>query len=108
MLKQDLVDGVLIPSAQPAALQVFFSPEAVAVLPPPSSAGVERLANLWSYQSSELLTLADVTAHATDLLGEAGICLLRQLELKTRNSGASPVFTHGCAITCFKNVQSSC
>jgi len=66
-LKQDIIDGVLLPSAQLDVLRFVFEQGGDAVFPSPSLMGVSRLAQLWPNQSDELLHLAEGIA---DIEGE--------------------------------------
>lgn len=61
-LKQDLMDGLVAPFAQPAAFRAFFEDQVGAVLPPPTVGGIERLAGMWHLESKELLAIADLVA----------------------------------------------
>ncbi|OHC26956.1 MAG: hypothetical protein A2Y50_03450 [Pseudomonadales bacterium RIFCSPLOWO2_12_59_9] len=68
LLKQDLVDGVLVSSAQAVLLcKLLYQDDPD--FPPPTKTGVVRLKKLWPEQSSELLDLGEITAIATDSLG---------------------------------------
>ncbi len=70
-LKQDLVDGVLVPPAQAELLRFVLSNKGEAVFPPPTSTGVARLAHFWLEKSDEILPLAEITADAEDSLGRS-------------------------------------
>lgn len=68
LLKQELVDGVLISSAQPEAVKFFLLHKDNPVLPPPTLAGIDKLEGLWSSKLDELLKLADITAYSIEPL----------------------------------------
>ncbi len=68
-LKQDVVDGVLVPRAQLEVLWDVITHGGASVFPPPTDAGMARLALLWPERSQDLLQLAESTAHAADPLG---------------------------------------
>lgn len=61
-LKQDIVDGALLPAAQLDVLRFLQSGGGGETLPPPSSEGVARLAQLWPDRPDELLHLAEAAA----------------------------------------------
>jgi hypothetical protein len=67
-LKQELIDGKLVPSAQLELLWYVLAHGNEAVFPPPTDAGVGRLALLWPERSGDLLHLAERTANAEDSL----------------------------------------
>lgn len=67
-LKQELVDGELIPSAQLEVLWYVLAQGGDAVFPPPTEAGAGRLALLWPERPGDLLRLAERTANAEDPL----------------------------------------
>lgn len=67
LLKQDLVDGVLVPSAQPILLLEVLRP-GDPYLPAPTSDAVSKLKKLWPDHKNELLELAELTAEASDSL----------------------------------------
>ncbi|WP_285348468.1 hypothetical protein [Pseudomonas sp. ME-P-057] len=79
LLKQDLVDGVVMPPAQPAAISAFFHEMAGSGLPPPTLEGIQRLAELWDSQSAELLAIADEIADAVEPIAQLvfGACISR-------------------------------
>lgn len=64
LLKQDVVDGVLVPGAQLEVLRFVLARGGEAVFPPPTAAGVARLALLWPESALQLLRLAESTADA--------------------------------------------
>ena len=70
-LKQDLVNGNLIPSAQLEVLWFILSQGGDAVFPPPTEVGVGRLALLWSERSGDLLHLAELAADVEDPLARS-------------------------------------
>lgn len=71
LLKQRLVDGELVPSAQLEVLWYIFAQGDEAVFPPPTEEGIGRLAHLWPERPGDLLHLAERTADANDALGES-------------------------------------
>lgn len=62
-LKQDLVDGLLVPAIQTKLLlAVLTGDNQVATLMPlPSSVGLERLVDAWPSESNDFLTLIEIT-----------------------------------------------
>lgn len=70
-LKQQLVDGQLVPDAQLAILWYVLAQGGDAVFPLPTEAGVGRLALLWPERPGDLLHLAERTANANDPLARA-------------------------------------
>jgi len=70
-LKQDIVDGVLIPRAQLDVLGFVLAHGDNAVFPSPSKVGISRLANLWPDRTQDLLELAERTASSEDELGKS-------------------------------------
>lgn len=70
-LKQDIVDGVLVPRAQLDVLWFVLAHGGAAVFPFPSNAGVSRLADLWPDRPQDLLQIAEETADAKDELGRS-------------------------------------
>jgi len=70
-LKQDIIDGVLIPRAQVDVLWFVLAHGGSEVFPPPSEAGVFRLAQLWPDRPQDLLDLAERAADAQEGLGKS-------------------------------------
>lgn len=70
-LKQDAVDGLIVPRAQLEILWFVLAHGGEKVFPLPSAAGVERLASLWPERPQDLLQLAERTADAETTLGKA-------------------------------------
>ena len=70
-LKQDAVDGLVVPRAQLEILWFVLAHGGEKVLPLPSAAGVERLTLLWPERSQDLLQLAERTADADTSLAKA-------------------------------------
>ena len=70
-LKQDLVNGDLIPGAQLEVLWYILAQGGDSVFPLPTEAGVGRLALLWPERSGDLLHLAERTADAEDPLARS-------------------------------------
>lgn len=68
-LKQDIIDGILVPHAQLDVFWFVIEHDGAAVFPSPSTAGVSRLAQLWPDRPEDLLHLAERTAVAIDELG---------------------------------------
>jgi len=62
-LKQDLVDGLLVPAIQTKLLLTILSgdKQAASLMPLPSSVGMERLINAWPSESNDFLTLIEIT-----------------------------------------------
>jgi len=71
LLKQRLVDGELVPSAQLEVLWYVVAQDGKGILPLPTNKGVGRLADLWPQRPDDLLHLADHIAYADDVLGKA-------------------------------------
>lgn len=63
-LKQDLVDGVIVPSTYSTLIHFIVLDElnGEAIFPTPTPKGIVRLKNLWPKQSDEVLMLAEITA----------------------------------------------
>lgn len=78
LLKQDLVNGALVPSTQPQVLEWLLSDLAGrSVLPTPSAASLLRLPMLWPDRREEMLSLLEAAIGVDDPLGGAIIeCLL--------------------------------
>lgn len=70
-LKQELVNGELVPSAQLEVLSYALGHKGKAVFPPPAEAGVGRLALLWPERPGDLLRLAELTASSEDPLAKS-------------------------------------
>lgn len=70
-LKQDIVDGAVVPTAQLDVLRYILIEGGNAAFPPPSPAGVARLTSLWPQKPAELLALAESTADADEGLGRS-------------------------------------
>jgi GTPase-associated protein 1, N-terminal domain type 1 len=70
-LKQDIIDGVLVPHAQLDVFWFVLANGGGAVFPLPSGSGVSRLAQLWPDRPDDLLHLAERTADARDELGKS-------------------------------------
>ncbi|MEQ9864642.1 hypothetical protein [Pectobacterium aroidearum] len=70
-LKQDLIDGLLIPGAQAGLMQrmLEYAAQGEQVFPRPTSAGVEKLAALWPAQAETIIGLLSVTVSAQDSVG---------------------------------------
>ncbi|WLH84325.1 hypothetical protein [Pseudomonas sp. FP2338] len=79
LLKQDLVDGAIIPRAQAATMRAFFHDMTGSGLPPPTPAGIQRLTDLWGGRSEELLAIADEIADAAEPIAQLvfGACTYR-------------------------------
>ncbi|ANC80060.1 hypothetical protein KKK_03165 [Pseudomonas putida B6-2] len=77
-LKQDLVDGVLVPATQPRILEWLLSEEGKrAVFPAPNATSLDRLRELWPERSNEMLPLLEAAISTDDSLGELLVnCLL--------------------------------
>lgn len=65
-LKQDLIDGVLIESAQIDALRYFVLSSSEPVFPAPSKSGIKKLVSKWDDESEALLGLAELVAEKLD------------------------------------------
>lgn len=61
-LKQDLVDGALVATAQPEIIRFVISNNEPSLFPAPDKDGVRKLAKLWPKQLDELLRLAEISA----------------------------------------------
>jgi len=59
-LKEDLVNGNLIPSAQPGLILNLLADEPTCILPEPNAAGLTRIANLDPRSSAELAKIAEL------------------------------------------------
>ena len=70
-LKQGLIDGELVPNAQLEVVWYVLAQGGNAVFPPPTEAGVGRLALLWPERPGDLLHLAERTADAEDPLARS-------------------------------------
>ncbi|MBI6756575.1 hypothetical protein [Pseudomonas syringae] len=79
LLKQDLVDGAIIPLAQAATMRAFFHDMTGSGLPPPTPAGIQRLTDLWGAKSEELLAMADEIADTAEPIAQLvfGACTYR-------------------------------
>ena len=66
-LKQDIVDGLVVPEAQLEVLWLIVA-NADHLMPTPSAEGVARLAKLWPARQMELLHLAERAAAQEDAL----------------------------------------
>jgi len=77
-LKQDLVDGVLVPATQPRILEWLLSEEGkLGVFPAPNPTSLNRLRELWPERSNEMLPLLEAAINTDDSLGEVLVdCLL--------------------------------
>lgn len=71
LLKQDVVDGVVVPGAQLDVLWYVLANGGDAVFPPPTEAGVSRLALLWPVRPDDLLNIAETTADGEEPLARA-------------------------------------
>ncbi|WP_217550285.1 hypothetical protein [Pantoea sp. GbtcB22] len=62
-LKQDLIDGLLVPGAQVGLMEFMLNdePGREQLLPLPTKEGVARLGSLWPAQPSEIISLLDMT-----------------------------------------------
>lgn len=67
-MKQDLIDGLLVPRAQLGLMEIMLNDESgrASLLPLPTEKGIARLGALWSAQPGEIIALLDMT-----LTGEA-------------------------------------
>lgn len=67
-LKQDLIDGLLVPGAQSGLIEIMLNDESgrASLLPLPTEEGIARLGALWPAQPGEIIALLDMT-----LTGEA-------------------------------------
>lgn len=72
LLKQDLVDGLLVAHAQAKLIQFIVQHEGgkSAIFPPPTSVGVTRLTNFWPQKSDEILQLAETSAETEMPVGK--------------------------------------
>ena len=70
-LKQELVNGELVPTAQLEVLWYVLAQGGEAVFPPPTEEGVSRLALLWPERPGDLLQLAERTADADGTLAKS-------------------------------------
>jgi hypothetical protein len=70
-IKQDIVDGILIPRAQLDVLSFVLARGDNVVFPSPSKAGISRLAKIWPDRPQDLLELAERTADSEDELGRS-------------------------------------
>ncbi|MEX5616681.1 hypothetical protein ABFV55_18335, partial [Pseudomonas syringae] len=61
-LKLDLLNGVLMPAAQPALIRRWVQQNKIPSLPDPSIEGVRRIKELWASCSQQLLELAELSA----------------------------------------------
>ncbi len=71
LLKQDIIDGVVVPQAQLDVLWVVLTYKGVESLPKPSPQGIARLTSTWRERPQELLHLAEKTARSKDELGQS-------------------------------------
>lgn len=67
-LKQDLIDGLLIPAAQVGLMQKMLEGLALGeqIFPQPTPAGVRRLAALWPAQAEAMIELLSVTVNVQE------------------------------------------
>lgn len=71
-LKQDLVDGVLIPFAQPRLLELLLSnSSACSSFPTPALFGISKLQDLWPDRREEMASLLETALKATGPLADA-------------------------------------
>ncbi|MBB2166729.1 hypothetical protein HLH26_19845 [Gluconacetobacter sp. 1b LMG 1731] len=70
-LKQELVDGKLVPGAQLEIFWYILTQGGEAVFPPPTEAGIRHLAQLWPERSGDLLHLAEYTADSAEPLARS-------------------------------------
>ncbi|MFD2675969.1 hypothetical protein [Camelimonas lactis] len=70
-LKQDIVDGVLVPVAQIEVLSFVLSQGQNPILPLPTIAGLSRLEALWPIRSDDMLDLAERAVGFGSALGSA-------------------------------------
>ncbi|MEX3174061.1 hypothetical protein AB4M04_18495 [Serratia quinivorans] len=70
-LKQDLIDGLLIPGAQVGLMYRMLEDAAQGEqkFPQPTSVGMERLATLWPEQAEAIIELLSVTVRVQDSVG---------------------------------------
>lgn len=64
LLKQDLVDGLLVASAQAKLIRfiVQHEGEGACIFPPPTSVGIAKLATFWPQKPDEILQLVEISA----------------------------------------------
>lgn len=70
-LKQDIIDGRVVPRAQLDVLWLALEQGGAESFPRPSQQGISRLATMWGDRSQQLLHLAEKTARAKDELGKS-------------------------------------
>ncbi|WP_454834596.1 GAP1-N1 domain-containing protein [Pseudomonas lini] len=78
-LKQDLVDGVLVASAQAELIQTVLLREGEPVFPLPTNEGIARLARYWSNKPDEILQLAEIAADVEELVCNSIFALVTSL-----------------------------
>lgn len=71
LLKQDVIDGAIVSGAQLDVLWYVLANGGSQVFPPPTEAGVARLALLWPMRPDDLLHMAETTADDEDPLAKA-------------------------------------
>ncbi|WLO87364.1 hypothetical protein IFU33_22900 (plasmid) [Pantoea agglomerans] len=61
-LKQDLMDGLVVPGAQVGLMEIMLNDDGrEQLLPLPTKKGMERLGSLWPAQPGEIIALLDMT-----------------------------------------------
>lgn len=70
-LKQDLIDGKLVPAAQLDVLWFVLTQGGEAVFPLPTTAGIARLTKVWPDRPVELLRMAEATSESDEPLAQS-------------------------------------
>lgn len=72
LLKQALVDGILVAHAQAKLIRfiVQHEGEKSTIFPPPTSVGIARLANFWPQKPDEILQLVEISANTEEPIGK--------------------------------------
>ncbi len=70
-LKQDIIDGKIVPQAQLDVLWLVLESEVIGCFPKPSKRGLDRLKTMWIDRPQDLLHLAESTAKAKGGIGQA-------------------------------------
>ena len=70
-LKQDIVNGELVSSAQAEIIRFVVLNDGQGLFPDPSIAGISKLSALWPKQSDELLRLGEVAAESSSGLSKS-------------------------------------
>lgn len=70
-LKQDLVDGALVPDAQAEIIRFVISNDAQSLFPLPTKVGVKQLSNLWPKRSDDILRLGEIAVEVPNELSKS-------------------------------------